>query len=61
MSRCSDKILSRLSEKHVLWELSHRTGIPKSALQRYAVGETEKFQSIGWNRLLMRLIRHQQN
>ena len=43
MSRCSDKILSRLSEKNMSYgELSRRTGIPKSALQRYAVGETEK-------------------
>ena len=43
MSRCSDKILSMLSEKNMSYgELSRRTGIPKSALQRYAVGETEK-------------------
>ena len=43
MSRCSDKILTRLSEKNMSYgELSRRTGIPKSALQRYAVGETEK-------------------
>ena len=43
MSQISDKILQILLEKEISYgELSERTGIPKSALQRYATGETEK-------------------
>lgn len=37
------KILHAMNEKQVSYgELSAMTGIPKSALQRYATGETEK-------------------
>lgn len=43
MSEISDKILSILLGKEISYgELSDRTGIPKSALQRYATGQTEK-------------------
>lgn len=43
MSDISDKILSILLNKEISYgELSDRTGIPKSALQRYATGQTEK-------------------
>lgn len=43
MSRCSENILTLMREQNISYgELSRRTGIPKSALQRYAVGETEK-------------------
>ena len=43
MSKISNRILEILSEKEISYgELSYRTGIPKSALQRYATGETEK-------------------
>ena len=39
----SDKILKMISEKGITYsELSSLTKIPKSALQRYATGETEK-------------------
>lgn len=43
MSQISDKILQILLEKEISYgELAERTGISKSALQRYATGETEK-------------------
>ena len=43
MSNISDKILDILLRKEISYgELSDRTGIPKSALQRYATGQTEK-------------------
>lgn len=43
MSAISAKILSLVLEKDISYgELSERTGIPKSALQRYATGQTEK-------------------
>jgi len=43
MSEISQKILQLMTEKDVSYgELSKRTGIPKSALQRYATGETPK-------------------
>lgn len=43
MSVISDRILELLSQKNVSYgELSKLTQIPKSALQRYATGETEK-------------------
>lgn len=43
MSAISAKILSFILEKDISYgELSERTGIPKSALQRYATGQTEK-------------------
>lgn len=43
MSNISDKILDILLSKEISYgELSDRTGIPKSALQRYATGQTEK-------------------
>lgn len=43
MSNISDKILGILLSKEISYgELSDRTGIPKSALQRYATGQTEK-------------------
>ena len=43
MSELSNRILKLLEEKNISYgELSKRTGIPKSALQRYAMGETEK-------------------
>lgn len=43
MSDISDKILSIILNKEISYgELSDRTGIPKSALQRYATGQTEK-------------------
>lgn len=43
MSDISDRILKILLTKEISYgELSDRTGIPKSALQRYATGETEK-------------------
>ena len=43
MSKIASKILQILIEREISYgELSERTGIPKSALQRYATGETEK-------------------
>lgn len=43
MSEISKRILSILLDKEISYgELSERTGIPKSALQRYATGQTEK-------------------
>lgn len=43
MSERSDKILKAVRESKLSYgELSKLTGIPKSALQRYATGETEK-------------------
>lgn len=43
MSDISQRILKILISKEISYgELSERTGIPKSALQRYATGETEK-------------------
>lgn len=43
MSEISDRILSIIQLKDFTYgELSKKTGIPKSALQRYATGETEK-------------------
>ena len=43
MSDISDKILDTLLSKEISYgELSSQTGIPKSALQRYATGQTEK-------------------
>ena len=43
MSECSDRILAAVKKADLSYsELSKRTNIPKSALQRYATGETEK-------------------
>ena len=43
MNDISRRILARITEKDISYgELSNLTGIPKSALQRYATGETEK-------------------
>lgn len=43
MSEISMRILNLLSEKNISYgELAAKTRIPKSALQRYATGETEK-------------------
>ena len=43
MSDISNRLLSLIMENDISYgELSKRTGIPKSALQRYATGETEK-------------------
>lgn len=43
MSEISDRILKLIDTKSLSYgELSSLTGIPKSALQRYATGETEK-------------------
>ena len=43
MSDISKRILSIIMEKDISYgELSDKTGIPKSALQRYATGQTEK-------------------
>ena len=43
MSELSNRILNLILSKELSYaELSQRTGIPKSALQRYATGETEK-------------------
>ncbi len=43
MSICSDRILNAIRDKGYSYnELAAITGIPKSALQRYATGETEK-------------------
>lgn len=43
MSEISKRILGIILSKEISYgELSERTGIPKSALQRYATGETEK-------------------
>lgn len=43
MSEISNRILSLIHEKNISYgELSNMTGIPKSALQRYATGQTEK-------------------
>lgn len=43
MSEISTRILNAILEKDISYgELSDRTGIPKSALQRYATGQTEK-------------------
>lgn len=43
MSEMSKRIQAALQDANISYgELSTRTGIPKSALQRYATGETEK-------------------
>ena len=43
MNDISKRILQTMIEKEISYgELSKLTGIPKSALQRYAIGETEK-------------------
>lgn len=43
MNEIAKRILDKINEKDISYgELSHITGIPKSALQRYATGETEK-------------------
>lgn len=43
MSEISKRILSIILDNDISYgELSSKTGIPKSALQRYATGETEK-------------------
>lgn len=43
MSEISKRILGLLEKKKISYgELSKLTKIPKSALQRYATGETEK-------------------
>ena len=43
MSELSNRILNLILDKDLSYgELSRLTGIPKSALQRYATGETEK-------------------
>lgn len=43
MSEISNRLLSLIIKNDISYgELSKRTGIPKSALQRYATGETEK-------------------
>lgn len=43
MSDISEKMLNIILEKEISYgELSDKTGIPKSALQRYATGQTEK-------------------
>lgn len=44
MSECSDRILQALKQADLSYgELAKLTGISKSALQRYATGETKKF------------------
>ena len=43
MSDISERMLNIILEKEISYgELSDKTGIPKSALQRYATGQTEK-------------------
>ena len=43
MSEISDRILNKMNNVSISYgQLSKDTGIPKSALQRYATGETEK-------------------
>ena len=43
MSERSERILQAIQNAELSYsELSKLTGIPKSALQRYATGETEK-------------------
>lgn len=43
MSEISDRLLELINTNNISYgELSKETGIPKSALQRYATGETEK-------------------
>lgn len=43
MSDISNRILEIILSKEISYgELSEKTGIPKSALQRYATGQTEK-------------------
>jgi transcriptional regulator with XRE-family HTH domain len=43
MSELSNRILNLILSKELSYaELSQLTGVPKSALQRYATGETEK-------------------
>lgn len=43
MSKYSEMILSLMKERQLSYgELSRLTNIPKSALQRYGIGETEK-------------------
>lgn len=43
MSELSQRILNLILDQNISYgELSLATGIPKSALQRYATGETEK-------------------
>ena len=46
MSEISDKILNLIEEKNISYgELSKISGIPKSALQRYATGKTNKISA----------------
>lgn len=43
MSEVSDRLFAAISKaKYSYGDLSRLTGIPKSAIQRYATGETEK-------------------
>lgn len=43
MERISDRLMTAMKAANVTYvELAERTGISKSALQRYATGETEK-------------------
>lgn len=43
MSEISNRILDIILSKEISYgELAEKTGIPKSALQRYATGQTEK-------------------
>ncbi len=43
MSEISNRLLKLINDNDISYgELSKQTGIPKSALQRYATGETEK-------------------
>ena len=43
MSELSNRILNLIEQRELSYgELSRLTGIPKSALQRYATGQTEK-------------------
>lgn len=44
MSELSEKIKGLMAQKDVTYDdLAKKTGISKSALQRYATGETEKY------------------
>ena len=46
MSELSSRILNLILDQDISYaELSRQTGIPKSALQRYATGETEKISA----------------
>lgn len=57
MSQRSDRILHSIQRANLSYsELASLTKIPKSALQRYATGETEKYPLIELKQLQKRLM-----